>query len=543
MIIPQLLQSIKGLGFRRNDVQRLAGYLAIEGSLETRFGPIACDAYVDRTFQKFPKIVLREPLPELLLPLAPHVGPDGFLCYIAEGTVVFDMFRPIPQTIAGLKRAAVVLDQIMAKERVDDLEEEFFAFWRGDYCYTDIEKPESGDVAALWLGRGKGLVFTDDPVRAQSKFAHRSGTVHEFLGLTAKITTKTPPRPLIGKWPPSTVGELLDWQSKLDPPRRRKILKRIVEAYRSDKPGVVIVIDAPSMQYGFQVTNLQKYKRRSKKDQSTPIFDAPIELMQLIRMDDRYIVERNIPGQATFSGKRIGLIGCGTIGGYLSDLLVKAGAGTGGGELQLIDNQLLAPGNIGRHRLGINRLEVNKAQGLVEELKISMPSSNVKALPEDAFAVDLSGFDLMIDATGEQGLGTWLATQHNNGHLSRDGRPTALLHTWIEGSGIAVRTLLKQQRVEGCYRCLCDYEANQQFLSVVGGIRPILAGGGCEGQYVTFPASVSIQAAALALDASLAWVGNAPWPSLATRIISRAHELETPDVTILPRPGCPACAL
>jgi hypothetical protein len=104
-----------------------------------------------------------------------------------------------------------------------------------------------------------------------------------------------------------------------------------------------------------------------------------------------------------------------------------------------------------------------------------------------------------------------------------------------------VRTLLKQHRTEGCYRCLCDYEAEQQFLSVVGGVRPILAGGGCEGQYVAYSASVSVQAAALGLDTALAWVGSTPWPSLSTRVLSRVHDPSTGDVTILARPGCPAC--
>ena len=235
------------------------------------------------------------------------------------------------------------------------------------------------------------------------------------------------------------------------------------------------------------------------------------------------------------------MIGCGTIGGYLADLLVKAGAGTGGGELQLIDNQKLAPGNIGRHRLGANRLELNKAQGVVAELKIGMPSANLIALPEDAFSVNLTGFDLIIDATGEQGLGNWLAGQQANGRLSNGGWQTPLLHVWIEGAGEAVRTLLKQHRSEGCYRCVCDYETEQRFLSVVGGVRPVLAGGGCEGQYVAYPASVSVQAAALGLDTALAWVGATLWGSLSTRVISRTRDPATGDVTILPRPGCPAC--
>ncbi|MDQ0741135.1 hypothetical protein [Pseudomonas sp. W4I3] len=88
---------------------------------------------------------------------------DGNLNHFADGRNVAALPNaihcvPISQTTAALKRAAVVLDQIMVKERVDDLEEEFFAFWRGDYYYTDIERPESGEVAELSLGKGQRLV-------------------------------------------------------------------------------------------------------------------------------------------------------------------------------------------------------------------------------------------------------------------------------------------------------------------------------------------------------------------------------------------------
>lgn len=61
-------------------------------------------------------------------------------------------------------------------------------------------------------------------------------------------------------------------------------------------------------------------------DQRLPIFDCPVEPVQMLRLDDRYLAERNIPGRATLAGTRIGLIGCGTIGGFLGEMLVKAGA-------------------------------------------------------------------------------------------------------------------------------------------------------------------------------------------------------------------------
>ncbi|WP_243666981.1 ThiF family adenylyltransferase [Pseudomonas brassicae] len=237
----------------------------------------------------------------------------------------------------------------------------------------------------------------------------------------------------------------------------------------------------------------------------------------MFRLDDKYLAERNIPGRTTLSGKRIGLIGCGTIGGFLGEMLVKAGAGTGGGELLLIDNDLVMPQNLGRHRLGFNYLFKSKAQALADELLTVLPSIRVRGFNNDAKDVNLSGLDLIIDATGEEAFGHWLA--------KATSCPT--LHVWIEGAGVAVRSLIKHRTEQGCYRCLTQANSQGELLSVVGGVEPIFAGQGCEGLYVPFSASVSIQAAALALDTTLAWVAGKPWPSLSTRLTDYSFEPAT----------------
>jgi molybdopterin/thiamine biosynthesis adenylyltransferase len=251
----------------------------------------------------------------------------------------------------------------------------------------------------------------------------------------------------------------------------------------------------------------------------------------MLRLDDAYLSQRNIPGRTTFSGKRIGMIGCGTIGGFLAEMLVKAGAGTGGGELLLIDNDTLMPQNLGRHRLGFNHLFQGKATAVAEELGSAMPTAKVTHFSSDAKDVNLAGLDLIIDATGEEAFGHWLAKAASC--------PT--LHVWIEGAGVAVRTLLKQRPEQGCYRCLTQANSRGGLLPVVGGVPPIFAGQGCEGLYVPFPASVSIQAAALALDTALAWVAGKPWPALSTRLTDYSYELATPDCSPLPFAECPAC--
>lgn len=529
-VIPELLVALRSIGFQRGEQQIGSAYLVVEGALDTRFGAVPCRALIDRSFQSFPNIQLT-PVPDRLLPIAPHVGAGGFLCYIAKATAVIDIFDPIGQTLAALEQAARVLDQIMAGELIDDLAEEFFAYWPGVPFYVDVNSRQSGE--GILLEGGGTYAISDDPERTMTKLAHLPGKLRQLPITVDRVTTRAVPRPMPDAWPPKTVKDLLEWQGRLDDACRRKIEARIAKAYRKGWEFALIVIDSPSMPYAFVASGLQKIQRESSCDQRLPIYGAEILLLLLIRIDDAFVVQRNIPDQTTLSGKRIAMVGCGTIGGYLGEMLTKAGAGTAGGELMLVDNQILEPGNIGRHRLGVDKSFLPKATSLAEEIKRVMPTSNVRPIDFDVREVNLEGFDLLIDATGEQALGQWLAARHS--------QKTPLLHVWIEGAGVAVRSYIGTHASEGCYRCLCDYEYRGEFMAVDGGIEPIFAGEGCEGPYVPFSASVSMQAAALGFDAVMAWVGGKSWPGLSTRILSRAHEAATADCTVLKRPGCPAC--
>ncbi|MFV3411232.1 ThiF family adenylyltransferase [Pseudomonas sp. NY15436] len=532
--MPEVLRHMIGWGFTKVNPQPQPAWLVMAGELPTTNGGAPCEVWIDRSFSQPLRIKLTR-IPEHLPRVLPHLGPDGFLCYVAPGTEVIDIFDPVGQTHTSLRQAIQVLEQVLAGKMVEDLQEEFFAYWKGMYCFYDIERSSSGPLELIQLSDNEMYVLTDSTARSQLKFARAGRTIRRFDGRTAMITSNAAPRPLQTDWPPKTVAHILDWLGEIDNACRRKVRDRIISAYRDAAYGVLIVIESKKSGYsfGFLVHDLQRNRHAAQRstDQRLPVFNCPIVPLQMLRLDDKYLTERNIPGQTTLSGIRIALIGCGTIGGFLAEMLVKAGAGGGGGEITLIDNDLLMPENIGRHRLGFNHLFEQKVRALADELRVSMPSLKVQPLAINAKEADLENFDLVIDATGEESLGHWLAKF----------TPTTLLHVWIEGAGVAVRSLLKQHAEQGCYRCLTDDNHDGALLSVTNGVPPIFSGQGCEGLYVPFPASVSIQAAALGLDSALAWVGIKPWPALSTRLTDQNFELATPDCSPLRRIGCPAC--
>lgn len=533
--MPQVLRHMVDWGFTKVNPQPNSTWLLMIGELPTATqGSVQCEVWIDRTFERPLRIWVTHTAKPLPL-LVPHLSPDGYLCYAAPGTQVIDIFNPVEQTRTSLLQAMDVLEQALAGKMKDDLQEEFFVYWDGVYCFHDIERRSTGEVDVLKLSDTQRYVLTDNSARSRLKFARPGRTIEDYPAKVLIITSSAAPRPLQKNWPPRTVGEILDWQGQMDDACRRKVRDRITAAYREGCPGLVIVIESEvtGYSYGFIVHELQRDRPTGHRsiDQRLPIFECPIEPLSMLRMDDKYLSERNIPGQTTLAGKRIGLIGCGTIGGFLGEMLVKAGAGTSGGELLLVDHDSLMPPNLGRHRLGFNYLFRPKAEAMADEIKIIMPTVNATAFAENAKDVNLDALDLIIDATGEEAFGHWLAKSAT----------CPVLNVWIEGAGVAVRSLIRAREEQGCYRCLTAANIQGGLLSVVGGVQPIFAGQGCEGLYVPFPASVSIQAAALALDTALAWVASKPWPTLSTRLTDHSYEIATPDCSLLPAPGCPAC--
>lgn len=541
-VIPELIAAFREIGFVRSARQTPGGLLILEGPLKTSLGDFDCLVGIDRQFRHLPQIQLIT-IPTQLPPLAPHINGAGGICYAMPGTIVFDIFDPVGQTLLCVRQAAHVLDMVLRGKMIEDLEEEFFASWFDLHCFMDVDDRQTGVISAVSIQDGNGVfrrndvVATDNVQRTSRKLDSLGVTFEEMSCKVYKISTTAKPRPYQSEWPPKTVGELVNWQYELDHTARAKLLEAVKQGIRSRFMAVVVIIESPLMNYGVHISLPQSEERRLLKQPPAAlqhIYRLPITQVAIFRLDDEYIAQRNTPGCTTLSGLRIALVGCGTIGGYLAEALVKAGAGIGGGSVALVDKESLQPGNLGRHRLGFSELYKPKASALQGELERIMPSARIIACPEDVRDLTLGEFDLLIDATGEESLGYWLAARYHS--------QVTTLSVWIEGAGVAVRSLLKRPGDGACYRCLCDYNKASRYRSVQEDLEPVFAGQGCEGLYVPFSAVVSVQAACLGVEAALQWAGGSAHEALRTRVLSPDYVSATPDCSPETRPGCPACS-
>ena len=533
----EVVDALKGRGFDylgadSNGWLRFQGGLCANGDIHT------CEILIDPLFHDLPQIKLTS-IPAELKPVAPHVADDGGICYLAKNAVVVDIFDPVGQTLAFVMRAEIVLNKLLKGEMVEDMEEEFFAFWNGEYCLTDLNGLALGSQQAIWVGSGehKALVACDKPELTRAKLRVVGWSVSESTVPVYRVTTTERPRPTQKNWPPKTVSQLLEWQGSRDLACRKKLYERIVQARTCKTNDALILIESPLLTYGVLVRFKNDQNSGGKKNRyvslSQELFAAEVTPCSVVRIDDRYLTERNIPGLKTLAGKNITVVGCGTIGGYLSEILLKAGAGTCGGQLTLIDNETLMPNNLGRHRLGFASLFKNKAKALAGELQYGLPSAKIRSLPVDVRSANLSDQDLIIDATGEEALGHWLAGLCKS--------KTSMLSLWIDGPGTAVRGLFWSSNEGACFRCLFHYAQEGRYQAVLGGVPTVMAGHGCEGMYVPFPATVSIQAASLGADMALQWANEKLEALLQTRLLDNSLVLQTPDCTPEAHSNCSVC--
>jgi len=532
--LPDVAQVLQAHGFKYLGHTE-DGWLRHCGELNANGQNHACELAIDPQLFELPRIRLLQ-LPAELSGIVPHIGIEGGLCYIANGTVVLDIFDPVVQTLACIKRAEEVLTAVLQGKMVDDLEEEFYAYWHESICLVDMQGTHAGQQQGLLvkLGGKLNVVVTDDETRTTSKLKSLGWNAEEGRLLVFRVNTVAKPRPRTDVWPPRTVSELLAWQGLLDTSCRRKIEQRLWEGFCSKKKGAIILIESPLMTYGIAVMFMRANgKETSARLSRTSLYESTMMRLAVIRIDDRYLAQRNIPGKKTLAGKNIALVGCGTIGGYLAAMLVKAGAGSCGGKLTLVDFDWLSPQNIGRHYLGFPHLFQKKATALADEITRIAPDTQVSPLPVDVRSANLGGVEFLIDATGEEALGHWLCQHYP--------LPVPMLSTWIEGPGTAVRALLRSRQANACFRCICDANRVGKFTSVIGRVPSILAGQGCEGLYVPFSASVSTQAAALASEAVLDWANGTTSPALRTRLIDNNYQLATPDCDPPRMEYCPAC--
>ena len=427
--------------------------IAAEGSLLIKEKPARLQIGLDDRFPYgIPDVYL---IPWNSLGNLPHIEHSGHICYTPMDEIVVDVQRPYDILEEGLKRAIKVVEDGLDGSNKMDFVDEFAAYWlsiEGAIAIDSYIEPDDTlreIVAARYeIKNAKGdFLFVGDNDVAFATF-YNSEKRDKLTHITAIYV------PL----PVNTIIEPID-KSHLNPqtirnkiisllkPKERKILRRLARKYKSEE---LVIFRLPRSTEGEVLFGLLF---RGVHNQH-PLMDGgrAEETIPLVikRLDRSFLLPRG-GANRSLHGKKVALIGCGSVGGNLAFHLVQSGIL----NLTLIDNDILRPENLFRHRLGKNYIRKFKAEALQEELSRNFPFVSISALNlgfEDAIdkgLIVLNNFDLLIFSIGSD-----ISSLRINTRLFQQKTPP-VIYTWLEPYGIGGHVLVtKNEEHSGCFQCL-----------------------------------------------------------------------------------------
>ncbi len=195
-----------------------------------------------------------------------------------------------------------------------------------------------------------------------------------------------------------------------------------------------------------------------------------------------------------FSTKRVAVVGCGSLRGYVAHMLARMGVGS----LLLVDNDTLSWDNAGRHVLGGLQVGKKKAEALRLLLQMESPHLQIEKLDFDLEQIlsvspsRLQNVDLIIST-----IGAWSADYDLNYWARRATGAPPMIFAWIEPHGIAGHAMLVHPIEGGCLACGCNQWGEFKLSVTDPESSKQIQGRGCSGFYQPYGVAEMMPTAAM----------------------------------------------
>ena len=191
--------------------------------------------------------------------------------------------------------------------------------------------------------------------------------------------------------------------------------------------------------------------------------DVPTTGFQIVRSyhlrsDERWVRQ---PQLEPLGGKAVTIVGVGTLGSQVADLLAKAGVG----RFTLIDADIVTHGNRVRNQLDLTDVGRAKVHAVAERLLSVNPWCTVGRLPLRVGSVGSVGEEALVQKTTDDVselmrhsdlIVNTTADSAAGSHLSAVGveSQTAVVHGWVSAGAWGARVLLQRPGQSACWECL-----------------------------------------------------------------------------------------
>ena len=403
--------------------------------------------------------------PDLLL--APHVETKGRLC-LAGDDGRSDTLDPVAVVAYSYQEALSLVASNLAGGNRADFVTDFDAYWRRDVT-SDVKvrtwlgtEPRSRIVSA-WHGQ-KFCLVAESITDCQHWMTNLYGTDEgRSFREAAVIWMERLPEPQAYPTRADGTRQLISEHSRdglaifdqlMTAMTDRMIVVLAASTVSGNNASAALLIEDPGRNVGLSPAPKQTVTRGFRPGY------VPADILALRRPALRVPVERvdawrsrmrGGEGEA-LAGKHVAILGCGSLGGGVAKLLLQSGVG----YLLLVDPEKFTWANIGRHELGANRVDQNKAKALVEHLRPMYPHASQLLAEEQTWQSLLrqrsdafDGYDLVLSLIGD-----WNAESALN-DLQRSGGgqlTSPILFGWLEEQAGAAHAVAIA-RTGACLRC------------------------------------------------------------------------------------------
>lgn len=471
--------------------------------------------------------------------LLPHINSSGYLCYVEEKEADWNpnnlnaLYRAVDEQVQSTLSTAI---SSLQNGQIDqaEFEGEFVSYWKPEhivYVLTDYKSLHNHNAYLTNNKYANGSNELELTIHGEHdediyrKWLSKRELSQKSSQKLNSFVLKVRPTRLSGlQWPPQDAVQLFQWLSQVDHNAKAKLVRYFVEnpskqhlifldIDKQDTFGVVLDLNLKAVQFNSYANHKKSGKsgRKLNFNRASSVLMGKHAFLKFRRIsfdkaDKETILTRNRskPEIGDLSLKRIALIGCGTVGGYAAELLIRAGAGMGKKIFDLYDADEFGPENFSRHTLSSRDFGRNKAVAMKERLDNSTHlKTNIQghARKFEFLLNKLTAYDIIIDATGRAPISKRLA------YLLRQlggVKKPVIIHAFNDGNGVASKVFIDS--FDGCYNCLCGDErfyknGNDKRFEKLNGIPEKKVS--CGNTYTPYDAAVSVVTAALIQEAVL----------------------------------------
>ncbi|WP_176341744.1 ThiF family adenylyltransferase [Xanthomonas hortorum] len=364
-------------------------------------------------------------------PYWPHIDPTGNICL---GRLRYSSAAPI-RVLSTLQDALTVLD-MSEEERNAEHRREFLAYWsqlgettQAPYlCVMDGAR-NSRDIA-YYSGPCRGVFFAEDATRLDA-WLMRIGKQPPKVASTTHLIWLD--KPLLPDQFPKTGRDViaLAGHRALEPHVRAGNALPVLFGCEIDGNPVYVCTEIEGISAKGAAKGFRPSRPRPPALIAASFYAKPAVRRSVQRADYSWVHGRGRNADIeALRGKRVTIVGCGALGGFLARALAQAGVGS----LLLIDSDEMVSSNVGRHVLGMEAVGQDKSVALAKSLRANFPHAvgfdSWKGSIQNASTeqkMELAACDLLVAAginlAGELALDRWRKELES---------PPPLVWTWIE---------------------------------------------------------------------------------------------------------------